>query len=70
MRDGAARSLQAVKNMSRRDALRIVDKVFDECYNDLEPFGRRIESISDYKRAYDQHKYKDFATTRKSFPKY
>ncbi len=32
----------AVRNVTRQEAEAVVDKVFDKCYNDLEPFGRRI----------------------------
>ncbi len=30
------------KDLPREEAWNIVDKVFDKCYNDLEPIGRRI----------------------------
>lgn len=32
------------------EGMRIVDKVFDRCYNDLEPFGRRIRLNSRHKK--------------------
>ena len=39
--------------LDRRQGSRIIDKVFDKCYNDLEPVGRRIRSRSnDAHRAY------------------
>lgn len=37
-------------------AYRVVDEVFDRCYNDLEPFGRRIRNLEDCQRAYDDRK--------------
>ena len=30
------------KDMPREEAWEVVDRVFDRCYNDLEPIGRRI----------------------------
>jgi hypothetical protein len=44
--------LQTVKNMSFDQARLMVDSVFDKCYNDLEPFGRRIINENDYDRAF------------------
>ena len=35
----------AVRDVSSQEADKIIDKVFDRCYNDLEPFGRRIRSL-------------------------
>ena len=35
------------KELSSADAWAIVDKVFDKCYNDLEPLGRRLRARSD-----------------------
>ena len=35
----------AVRNVSCEEADKIIDKVFDKCYNDFEPFGRRIRSL-------------------------
>ena len=37
-------------------AYRVVDHVFDRCYNDLEPFGRRILNFEDCERAYKDRK--------------
>jgi inner membrane protease ATP23 len=50
----AAASLSAVKpNMTDEEALKIVNRVFGKCYNDLEPVGRRLRrSSTDMERAY------------------
>ena len=37
----------AVRDVSFEEANKIIDKVFDRCYRDLEPFGRRIRSLKD-----------------------
>ena len=37
-------------------AYKVVDHVFDRCYNDLEPFGRRVRNLEDCQRAYDDRK--------------
>ena len=56
VRKKAALSLQTVRNISEEAALAAVDSVFDKCYNDLEPFGRRLLNGSDARRAYeDRH---------------
>lgn len=54
MKAKAAASLAAVKpNMTDEEALKVVDRVFDKCYNDLEPVGRRLRRGStDMERAY------------------
>lgn len=36
----ATQSLIAVKMISEEEALRVVNSVFDKCYNDKEPYGR------------------------------
>ena len=39
-------------------AYKTVDTVFEKCYNDLEPFGRRITNLNDCTRAYrDRRKF-------------
>jgi inner membrane protease ATP23 len=44
----AMASIVAVRpQMEREKAWKIVDKVFDKCYNDLEPVGRRLRRTSD-----------------------
>lgn len=52
VRQKAALSLQTVRNITEEEALEVVDSVFDKCYNDLEPFGRRIFNKADCERAY------------------
>ncbi|UXI16258.1 magnesium-dependent phosphatase 1-like [Sarcoptes scabiei] len=45
----AVSSILAIrKNFPIEKAMNIVDKVFDQCYNDLEPMGRRIRLNSDH----------------------
>jgi len=34
----------------------VVDSVFEKCYNDLEPFGRRVLTEEDCDRAYKDRK--------------
>lgn len=42
------------RDISKDEAIAIVEKVFPKCYADLEPFGRRIRSGSaDQERAYE-----------------
>ena len=41
----------AVRDISREEADKVIDKVFDRCYKDFEPFGRRIRSLGDAKIA-------------------
>lgn len=49
----AALSVMAVRKVSEPEARAVVDKVFDKCYNDLEPIGRRIRRNSlDMHKAY------------------
>lgn len=49
----ALASVLAVRNISRKDAIEAVERVFPKCYNDLEPIGRRIRRNSaDQHRAY------------------
>lgn len=57
VRQKAALSLQTVRNITEKEALDAVDLVFDRCYNDLEPFGRRIYSREDCERAYKDRKF-------------
>ena len=42
----AAASVMAVRQVTETEARAAVDKVFDRCYNDLEPVGRRIRRNS------------------------
>lgn len=50
----ALASILAVRpEMDRVDGRKVIDKVFDKCYNDLEPIGRRVRRQSfDRERAY------------------
>ncbi|XP_034171774.1 mitochondrial inner membrane protease ATP23 homolog [Osmia lignaria lignaria] len=53
VQDKAVRSVVAIKNVSQDVAKEAVMQVFDKCYNDLEPVGRRIRRNSlDMKKAY------------------
>lgn len=46
------------KNISKEEAIAIVEKVFPKCYNDLEPLGRRIRrGSSDPERAFAESKH-------------
>ncbi|RWS26309.1 hypothetical protein B4U80_06612 [Leptotrombidium deliense] len=58
----AANSIQASRpDLSRSDIMAVVDKVFDRCFNDLEPIGRRCR-LSKKQRllTYKERKYYDF----------
>ena len=45
----------AVKKVSEQEARSVIDKVFDKCYKDLEPFGRIPRRASnDYLKAYQE----------------
>ncbi|MBN3300731.1 mitochondrial inner membrane protease ATP23 homolog [Amia ocellicauda] len=52
VRDRALRSILAVRKVSREDAEKAVDKVFDSCFNDFAPFGRIPHGNNDAKYAY------------------
>lgn len=46
-------SVLAVRKVTAEEALDAVNRVFDKCYNDLEPIGRRVRRNStDMQRAY------------------
>jgi len=48
----------AVKDISSEEAEKAVDSVFEKCYNDLEPIGRRIRRNSDHmEKAYYERRY-------------
>uniref|UniRef100_A0A0F8ALI9 Mitochondrial inner membrane protease ATP23 n=1 Tax=Larimichthys crocea TaxID=215358 RepID=A0A0F8ALI9_LARCR len=51
VRDRALRSILALRNISRQEAEKIVDEVFDTCFNDHAPFGRIPHSKKDAKFA-------------------
>ncbi|KAK7794585.1 hypothetical protein R5R35_003600 [Gryllus longicercus] len=49
----AVASVMAVRNISAKEACDAVERVFNRCYNDLEPIGRRIRRNSyDMQKAY------------------
>ncbi|GLH14199.1 Mitochondrial inner membrane protease ATP23 [Gryllus bimaculatus] len=49
----AVASVMAVRNISAKEACNAVERVFNRCYNDLEPIGRRIRRNSyDMQKAY------------------
>jgi len=51
----AVASVMAVRKIPESEAKEIVDGVFEKCYNDLEPIGRRIRRGSrDMERAYHE----------------
>lgn len=56
--DKAVRSVVAIKNISKDEATEAVMRVFDKCYNDLEPVGRRLRRNSlDMEKAYYEGTY-------------
>lgn len=53
VKDRAVKSIIAARRVSKEVAEEAVERVFDKCYNDLEPVGRRIRRNSpDMERAY------------------
>jgi hypothetical protein len=44
-----------VRNVTEKEAFKVIDQVFDKCYNDLEPFGRRVATFKDCQRAYEDN---------------
>lgn len=51
----AVASVMAVRKVDKDEATQVVESVFNKCYNDLEPFGRRIRRGSrDIERAYHE----------------
>ena len=62
MRRKAIDTLAATGRVDDEKATKIVDSVFDRCYNDLEPVGRRyaqgMQKISKQERCYkERHIY-------------
>lgn len=47
MKTKALYSVLAVRQIGKREAVEIIEKVFPQCYADLEPIGRRIRRNSD-----------------------
>lgn len=54
VKNKALQSILAVrKNITKEQGMAAIERVFDRCYNDLEPIGRRVKGNStDAKRAY------------------
>jgi len=44
-------SVMMGRNIEESDARAVIDKVFDKCYNDTEPFGRRMRTFIDEEQA-------------------
>ena len=42
VKDKALLSLMMARNVSKKEGMSIIAKVFPKCYNDLEPLGRRL----------------------------
>ncbi|KAF7282975.1 hypothetical protein GWI33_001609 [Rhynchophorus ferrugineus] len=60
----ALSSILAARNISKLDAIDAIERVFDRCYNDLEPIGRRIRRNSlDMHRAFDEGYYYGYDDT-------
>lgn len=59
VKDKAACSLIAARDITKAEAMQIVERVFPRCYADLEPVGRRLRRNStDLQRAYyERHRY-------------
>jgi len=57
VKERAFQSVKAVKDISDEDAIEAVESVFEKCYKDLEPLGRRIRRNSDHARKayFDRH---------------
>lgn len=59
VRGRALRSILAVRKVSREEAEKVVDEVFDTCFNDHAPFGRIPHSYKDAKFAYRDYENRD-----------
>lgn len=59
VRGRALRSILAVRKVSREEAEKVVDEVFDSCFNDHAPFGRIPHSKKDAKFAYRDFENRD-----------
>ncbi|XP_044751201.1 mitochondrial inner membrane protease ATP23 homolog [Coccinella septempunctata] len=47
VKNKALSSIMAVRDVTEEEAMKAINKVFTKCYNDLEPFGRRIRRNSE-----------------------
>ncbi|CAL1539910.1 unnamed protein product [Lymnaea stagnalis] len=55
VKNKALQSIMLVRNVTKLEAMTIVDEVFDRCYNDTEPFGRRcFKNLGRAQRALDE----------------
>ncbi|XP_032445778.1 mitochondrial inner membrane protease ATP23 homolog [Xiphophorus hellerii] len=59
VRGRAVRSILAVRKVSLEEAQKIVDEVFDSCFNDHAPFGRIPHGNKDAKFAYREYMNRD-----------
>lgn len=59
VRGRALRSILAVRKVSREEAEKVVDEVFQSCFNDHTPFGRIPHSKKDAKFAYRDFESRD-----------
>ncbi|XP_056132351.1 mitochondrial inner membrane protease ATP23 homolog [Lampris incognitus] len=59
VRSRALRSILAVRKISREEAEKIVDEVFDTCFNDHAPFGRIPHGKKDARFAYRDYQNRD-----------
>ncbi|XP_072529962.1 mitochondrial inner membrane protease ATP23 homolog [Salminus brasiliensis] len=59
VRDRALRSILAVRKVSRKEAEKVVDEVFDSCFNDHTPFGRIPHDKRDAEFAYREFGNRD-----------
>nr|XP_045000714.1 mitochondrial inner membrane protease ATP23 homolog [Jaculus jaculus] len=55
VQDRAILSSLAVRNISKEEAQKVVDDVFESCFNDLEPFGR-----IPHDKTYARYAHRDF----------
>ncbi|KAG7269658.1 hypothetical protein CRUP_019047 [Coryphaenoides rupestris] len=59
VRDRALRSILAVRSVSREEAVKVVDEVFDVCFSDHAPFDRLPHTKKDAKFATRHHESRD-----------
>ncbi|ERE90551.1 putative inner membrane protease ATP23 like protein [Cricetulus griseus] len=62
VRDRAVLSILAVRNISREEAQKAVDDVFESCFNDREPFGRIPHT-----KMYAQYAHRDFQNRQRYY---
>ena len=62
VKNKALQSVLLVRNVTKEEAMIAVDEVFDRCYRDTEPYGRRcFKNMPRAKRALDEARnYYDF----------